>query len=79
MVSAALNAFGAVDILVANAGIVKAAPFLEMTEEVRCRVTFGFRRVVRVASADACASQDFDEVLRVNLKGVFLVSAHGAS
>jgi NAD(P)-dependent dehydrogenase (short-subunit alcohol dehydrogenase family) len=36
MVSAAVKSFGAVDILVANAGIVKAAPFLEMTEEVRC-------------------------------------------
>ena len=34
MVGAAVKAFGAVDILVANAGVVRAAPFLEMTEEV---------------------------------------------
>jgi glucose 1-dehydrogenase len=40
--------FGFIDIAVANAGIVKAAPFLEMSEE------------------------DFDAVLAVNLKGVFL-------
>eukprot|EP00877_Chromochloris_zofingiensis_P005984 jgi/Chrzof1/1639/Cz10g15110.t1 len=39
---------GGVDIMVANAGIVKAAPFLDMTE------------------------QDFDAVINVNLKGVFL-------
>ena len=45
MVSAAVKSFGAVDILVANAGIVKAAPFLEMTEEVRCcsRVVLSLR------------------------------------
>ncbi|KAL6747647.1 hypothetical protein V8C86DRAFT_2903024 [Haematococcus lacustris] len=39
---------GGLDILVANAGIVKAAPFLDMSEEA------------------------FDEVVAVNLKGVFL-------
>jgi hypothetical protein len=30
-----------------------------------------------VVSRGACTSQDFDEVLRVNLKGVFLVGAPG--
>jgi NAD(P)-dependent dehydrogenase (short-subunit alcohol dehydrogenase family) len=34
-VSAAVRHFGGVDILIANAGIVRAAPFLDMTEEVR--------------------------------------------
>lgn len=34
-VSAAVRHFGGVDILVANAGIVRAAPFLDMTEEAR--------------------------------------------
>ena len=29
----------------------------------------------RLVSGDPCTSQDFDEVLRVNLKGVFLVGA----
>ena len=41
--------YGGLDILVANAGIVKGADFLEMSEA------------------------DFDAVLNVNLKGVFLV------
>ena len=49
MVQAAVDAFGSLDVAVANAGIVKAADFLEMSE------------------------QDFDEVIRVNLKGTFLV------
>jgi len=40
--------FGGVDILVSNAGIVRGADFLDMTEE------------------------DFDDVISVNLKGVFL-------
>jgi NAD(P)-dependent dehydrogenase (short-subunit alcohol dehydrogenase family) len=39
-----------IDVLVNNAGIFKAAPFLEVTEE------------------------DFDAVIRVNLKGAFLVA-----
>ncbi|GIL61995.1 hypothetical protein Vafri_16326, partial [Volvox africanus] len=47
-VAAAVEKWGKVDIMVANAGIVKAAPFLDMTE------------------------QDFDDVVGVNLKGVFL-------
>jgi NAD(P)-dependent dehydrogenase (short-subunit alcohol dehydrogenase family) len=41
---------GRIDVLVNNAGIFKAAPFLEVTEE------------------------DFDAVMRVNLKGAFLVA-----
>ncbi|GLI65626.1 hypothetical protein VaNZ11_009196 [Volvox africanus] len=47
-VAAAVEKWGKLDIMVANAGIVKAAPFLDMTE------------------------QDFDDVVGVNLKGVFL-------
>jgi len=35
MVAAAVREFGGLDVLVANAGIVKAAPFLDMTEEAR--------------------------------------------
>lgn len=42
--------YGGLDLLVANAGIVKGAEFVDMTEA------------------------DFDDVIRVNLKGVFLVS-----
>jgi len=42
------------DVLVSNAGIFKAAPFLEVSES------------------------DFDEVLRVNLKGAFLVGQAAA-
>ena len=41
---------GRIDVLVNNAGIVKAAPFLDVTED------------------------DFDAVIRVNLKGAFLVA-----
>jgi len=48
LIAEAVKAFGRVDCMVANAGIVKAADFLDFTEE------------------------DFDAVLRVNLKGVFL-------
>lgn len=48
-VSATLDAFGRIDILVANAGITHAAEFLDIEEE------------------------DFDRVIAVNLKGVFLV------
>lgn len=47
-VSAAVSQWGRLDIMVANAGIVKAVDFLEMSE------------------------QDFDDVVAVNLKGVFL-------
>jgi glucose 1-dehydrogenase len=43
-----VNAFGPIDVLVNNAGIVHGADFLELSEE------------------------DFDRVLRVNLKGAFL-------
>ena len=48
-VTAALDAFGRIDIVVANAGVTHAAEFLDLEEE------------------------DFDRVLGVNLKGVFLV------
>lgn len=49
LVVTALREWGAIDVLVNNAGIVHAANFLEVTEA------------------------DFDRVLRVNLKGMFLV------
>ncbi|MGN6471604.1 MAG: SDR family NAD(P)-dependent oxidoreductase [Rhizobiaceae bacterium] len=48
MVEEAVSAFGEIDILVSNAGIVHGADFLDIAEA------------------------DFDRVLRVNLKGVFL-------
>ena len=48
LIESALAAFGRLDCMVANAGIVKAADFLDFTED------------------------DFDAVIRVNLKGVFL-------
>lgn len=48
LIQQTVQQLGGIDILVANAGIVKASPFLEMSE------------------------QDFDAVLAVNLKGVFL-------
>ena len=48
-VSATLEAYGRIDIAVANAGVTHAAEFLDLEEE------------------------DFDRVLGVNLKGVFLV------
>jgi glucose 1-dehydrogenase len=47
-VAAAVNEFGRIDVLVANAGIVHAAEFLDLAEA------------------------DFDRVIAVNLKGVFL-------
>lgn len=50
LVNWTVQTYGAIDLLIANAGIVKGADFLDMTE------------------------QDFDDVIRVNLKGVFLVS-----
>jgi NAD(P)-dependent dehydrogenase (short-subunit alcohol dehydrogenase family) len=49
LISHVLESYGRIDVLISNAGIFKAAPFLEMTEA------------------------DFDEVLRVNLKGAFLI------
>jgi NAD(P)-dependent dehydrogenase (short-subunit alcohol dehydrogenase family) len=48
MVEAILEVHGRIDVLVNNAGIVRGAPLLEMSEE------------------------DFDAVVRVNLKGAFL-------
>jgi glucose 1-dehydrogenase len=54
LVAATVDAFGSVDVLVNNAGIVHAADFLELTED------------------------DFDRVLRVNLKGAFLVGQAAA-
>ena len=48
LVTATVQSWGAIDVLVANAGIAKGADFLDVTEA------------------------DFDAVLRVNLKGVFL-------
>jgi NAD(P)-dependent dehydrogenase (short-subunit alcohol dehydrogenase family) len=50
MVARTVVRHGRIDVLVNNAGIFKAAPFLEVTEE------------------------DFDAVIRVNLKGAFLVA-----
>jgi len=53
-VAAAVRAFGRLDVLVANAGIVHAAEFLDLEEA------------------------DFDRVLAVNLKGVFLAGQAAA-
>lgn len=50
LVAQTLQAHGRIDVLISNAGIFKAAPFLDVTEA------------------------DFDAVLRVNLKGSFLVA-----
>jgi len=52
--SAAANEYGRIDILVANAGIVHAAEFLDLEEK------------------------DFDRVLAVNLKGIFLAGQAAA-
>lgn len=54
MVAATVKAFGKLDVLVANAGIVHAAEFLDLKEE------------------------DFQRVLDVNLKGVFLAGQAAA-
>ncbi|MFM8865797.1 MAG: SDR family NAD(P)-dependent oxidoreductase [Limnohabitans sp.] len=54
LVQQVLALHGRVDVLVSNAGIFKAAPFLEVSES------------------------DFDEVLRVNLKGAFLMGQAAA-
>ncbi len=54
LVQQVLALHGRVDVLVSNAGIFKASPFLEVSES------------------------DFDEVLRVNLKGAFLMGQAAA-
>jgi NAD(P)-dependent dehydrogenase (short-subunit alcohol dehydrogenase family) len=54
LVEQTLQAFGRLDVLINNAGIIKTADFLEISEA------------------------DFDAVLRVNLKGVFLVGQAAA-
>jgi NAD(P)-dependent dehydrogenase (short-subunit alcohol dehydrogenase family) len=54
LIADACKAFGQLDILVSNAGIVHAADFLDLQE------------------------QDFDRVLRVNLKGAFLAGQAAA-
>ena len=54
LISGAVAAYGRLDCVVANAGIVHVAPFLELAEA------------------------DFDRVLRVNLKGVFLTGQAAA-
>lgn len=54
LVASAVAAYGRLDCLVANAGIVHASDFLDLTEG------------------------DFDRVLRVNLKGVFLTGQAAA-
>jgi NAD(P)-dependent dehydrogenase (short-subunit alcohol dehydrogenase family) len=53
-VGAAVSEFGSLDVAVANAGIVRSADFLEMTED------------------------DWDAVIRVNLKGAFLTGQAAA-
>jgi NAD(P)-dependent dehydrogenase (short-subunit alcohol dehydrogenase family) len=54
MVAGTVAAFGALDVLVNNAAVIKAADFLDISEA------------------------DFDAVLRVNLKGAFLVAQASA-
>lgn len=54
LIAQTISLHGRIDVLVNNAGIFKAAPFLEVSEE------------------------DFDAVIRVNLKGSFLVAQAAA-
>jgi len=54
LVDRTLHAFGGLDVLINNAGVIKGADFLELAEE------------------------DFDAVLRTNLKGAFLVGQAAA-
>jgi NAD(P)-dependent dehydrogenase (short-subunit alcohol dehydrogenase family) len=49
LVAGTIDAYGSIDVLLANAGIIAGADFLDVTEE------------------------DFDRVLRTNLKGAFLI------
>lgn len=54
LIKATVEAYGGLDVLINNAGILHAAEFLDLEEE------------------------DFDRVLRVNLKGMFLVGQAAA-
>lgn len=54
LIDAAVKGFGRIDVLVNNAGIMKAIPFLDITEE------------------------DWDETMKVNLKGAFNCAQYAA-
>jgi len=54
LIESAITAFGRIDVLVNNAGIMKAIPFLEIKEK------------------------DWDDTMRVNLKGVFNCAQYAA-
>lgn len=54
LIESTIKGFGRIDVLVNNAGIVRNAPFLDLSEE------------------------DWDEVIKVNLKGVFNCAQYAA-
>lgn len=69
-VRATVDSFGSLDVLVANAGTCSVGWCAGVWQWVPCHTHTG---IVRAADFLEMTETDFDDVIRINLKGVFLV------